>query len=133
MFSVKDIQKVKKEKADIRKETFKVILKKFTNKIKSTFYSGGSNVVLKIPPVIMGYPMYDMHVATVYLQRQLNLLGYKAIVPFDGTIYVTWVFETSKPKTKPTPKLLTYESDPTEDLSSLTKLRETAKKLKNRK
>lgn len=122
---MKDIQKIQKAKSDVRKETFKVILKKFSNKIKSTFYSGGSNVVLKIPPLIMGYPMYDVHVATLYLQRQLKLMGYKAVVPFDGTIYVTWIQEKEKPV-----KRITYTEPTDADFSSLTKLRETAKKIK---
>lgn len=129
MFSVRDIQEMNKKKVDIKKETFKVLLNKFSHKIKSTYLSGGHDTILKIPPMLIGYPMYNMSQATWYLKRQLDLLGYQTIVPFDGAIYVSWASATTteKPKRKllPAPQL--------EDLSSLTALRTTAKKIKTRK
>lgn len=132
MFSVSDIDRLNKQKVNIKKETFKIILKKFSHKIQNTYLSGGDNTLLKVPPMIIGYPMYDIGQATWYLKRQLELLGYRTMVPFDGTIYVTWAKEKKKKKVLlalPAPAA----QDQNEDLSSLTKLRETAKKLKTRK
>lgn len=126
MFSVRDIQMMNKAKTDVKKETFKVILKKFSNTIRHAYASGSTNVILRVPPIVMGFPMYDIGQATWYLKRQLDNLGYQTFVPFDGTIHVSWVFRTAAPST------LRIQSGPSEDLSSLTKLRETAKKINTR-
>lgn len=129
MFSVQDIQRMNQQKVSIKKETFGVLLKKFSHKIKSTYLAGGTNTVLRIPPLVLGYPMYDMHQATMYLKRQLDRLGYQTAVPFDGAIYVSWNLKAPKGHRAPVALL----EGPSDDFSSLARLRETAKKIKTRK
>lgn len=125
MFSVRDIQKMNKAKTDVKKETYKAILKKFSNTIRHAYTSGSTNVILRIPPIVMGFPMYDIGQATWYLKRQLDILGYRTFVPFNGTIHVSWVSYS------PSCKMIQGVPQ-NEDLSSLTKLRETAKKINTR-
>ena len=131
MFSVRDIQEMNKKKVDVKKETFKVLLTKFSHKIKSTYLSGGHDTILRIPPMVLGYPMYNVSQATWYLKRQLDLLGYRTIVPFDGAIYVSWASTAVSKAPERSVRLLGPPAD--EDLSSLTRLRSTAKKIKTRK
>lgn len=131
MFSVKDINNIKRQKDSIKKETFRAILKKFTNKIKNIVHKGGSDAILRIPDFVMGYPPFDRAFATKYLARQLGRLGYRVSVPFDGTIHVTW--KAYKTVTETPPALTWVTEDASEDLTSLMALKTTAKKIRQKK
>lgn len=134
MFSVKDINALKKQKDNVKKETFRVILKQFTNKIKNIVQRGGSDAVLRIPEFVMGYPPIDIVFGTKYLARQLVRLGYRVNVPFHGTIHVTWKSSKgpSYQMVEPPPLQLAWE-DTSEDLTSLMSLKTTAKKIRQKK
>jgi hypothetical protein len=133
MFSVKDIHKLKRQKDAIKKETFRVILKQFTSKIKNIVQRGGSDAILRIPEFVMGYPPFDRVFATKYLARQLVRLGYRVSVPFYGTIHVTWKKE-SKVAVE-VPPLISWhnQEDASEDLTSLMALKSAAKKIRQKK
>jgi hypothetical protein len=132
MFSVKDINALKKQKDNVKKETFRVILKQFTNKIKNIVQRGGSDAVLRIPEFVMGYPPIDIVFGTKYLARQLVRLGYRVNVPFHGTIHVTWKSSKGSQMVEPPPLQLAWE-DTSEDLTSLMSLKTTAKKIRQKK
>ena len=134
MFSVKDINALKKKKDNVKKETFRVILKQFTNKIKNIVQRGGSDAVLRIPEFVMGYPPIDNVFGTKDLARQLVRLGYRVNVPFYGTIHVTWKSSkgSSSQVVEPPPLQLAWE-DTSEDLTSLMSLKTTAKKIRQKK
>ena len=130
MFSVKDINQIKKQKDSVKKETFRVILKQFTTKIKNIVERGGSDAILRMPEFVMGYPTFDHVFATKYISRQLVRLGYTVRVPFTGTIQVTWKKRTV-PDYTPAPALTWNNED--EDLSALMALKTTAKKIRQKK
>jgi hypothetical protein len=135
MFSVKDINALKKQKDNVKKETFRVILKQFTNKIKNIVQRGGSDAVLRIPEFVMGYPPIDIVFGTKYLARQLVRLGYRVNVPFHGTIHVTWKSSKGSSRSQtvePPPLQLSWEGQD-EDLTSLMSLKTTAKKIRQKK
>lgn len=127
MFSVKDISQMKHQRLNVKKETFRVILKQFTLKIKNIVERGGQDAILKVPQFVLGYPPFDAVFATKYIARQLTRLGYSVSVPIVGTLYVTW-----KP-VKAHKNIPTWNSDPQEDLSSLLYLKDTAKKIRQKK
>lgn len=122
---MKDISIMKQQKLNVKKETFRVILKQFTLKIKNIVQRGGSDAILKLPNFVIGYPPFDSAYATKYIARQLTRLGYNVSVPMIGTLYVTWT--TQKVKTP------MWNSDPQEDLSSLLYLKDAAKKIRQKK
>jgi hypothetical protein len=133
MFSVRDIHNLKRQKDAIKKDTFRVILKQFTSKIKNIVQRGGSDAILRIPEFVLGYPTFDRVFATKYLARQLIRLGYRVSVPFYGTIHVTW--KACKVETAPPPPLLISwgHDDVSEDLTSLMALKTAAKKIRQKK
>jgi len=86
---------------------------------------------LTIPPFTIGYPAYDIDTTTVYIQRQLDRLGYKVIKVAQGTLGVSWC---AKPKG---PVVIDHsveeESTRSISLPSLANLQKTAAKLRGKK
>lgn len=90
MISVKDIQKIESERRSARKETYREILKQFDKKIRYAVEVGDRQVFLSTPSMLLGYPLYDVDSATVYLARQLRHLGYQVQELGGPNLYVTW-------------------------------------------
>ena len=90
MMSVKDIQKIESERRRARKETYTEILKQFDKKIRYAVEVGDRQVFLSTPNMLLGYPLYNVTSATVYLARQLRHLGYHVQEIGGPNLYVTW-------------------------------------------
>lgn len=90
MISVKDIQKIESERRRARKDTYREILKQFDKKIRYAVEVGDRQVFLSTPSMLLGYPLYDVDSATVYLARQLRHLGYQVQELGGPSLYVTW-------------------------------------------
>ena len=88
--SVKDIQKIESERRRARKETYTEILKQFDKKIRYAVEVGDRQVFLSTPNMLLGYPLYNVTSATVYLARQLRHLGYHVQEIGGPNLYVTW-------------------------------------------
>ena len=80
----------------MKKELYKQILAQFSKKIKLSVEMGQTQVFLTVPEFVFGYPTFDREAATVYLKRQLELLGYMVNHYSQYQLYVTWVFKTEK-------------------------------------
>ena len=137
MFSIRDIAKIRERKVSVKKETFKIILTKFTNRIRERALQGGTDeMFLDLPPIVMGYPPYDMVFATKYIARQLTRLGFFVTIPFPGRLYVSWKRiprgeASSAPKV---PALTSSYAQPSDDdFKSLMVVKQTANKLKRKK
>ena len=88
--SVKDIQKIESERRRARKETYTEILKQFDKKIRYAVEVGDRQVFLSTPNMLLGYPLYNVTSATMYLARQLRHLGYHVQEIGGPNLYVTW-------------------------------------------
>jgi len=88
--SVKDIQKIESERRRARKETYTEILKQFDKKIRYAVEVGDRQVFLSTPNMLLGYPLYNVTSATLYLARQLRHLGYHVQEIGGPNLYVTW-------------------------------------------
>lgn len=135
MFSIRDVAKIRERKESVRKETFKIILTKFTNRIKERALQGVDEMFLDLPPIIMGYPPYDMVFATKYIARQLSRLGFFVTIPFPGRLYVSWKRIPKEARVPaPVPALLpSYDQPSDDDFKSLMIVKQTANKLKRKK
>ena len=90
MISVKDIQKIESERRRARKDTYREILNQFDKKIRYAVEVGDRQVFLSTPSMLLGFPLYDVNSATVYLSRQLRHLGYQVQELGGPSLYVTW-------------------------------------------
>ena len=82
---------------------------------------------LKVPPMVIGYPLYPFQEAIVFLQRQLVRSGYtvrQGIEP--GEYVVTWEKARPAPKAQAPPQSLASE----DMFSSLANLQKTAQKIR---
>jgi hypothetical protein len=95
MLSVKDLSKLESKRKDIKKALYKEILSQFSKKIKLSAEASQTQTFLTVPSFVYGYPSFDRSLATVYLMRQLELLGYSVVKYSEFDIYVTWI--KSKP------------------------------------
>lgn len=125
MFSIREVAAIKEHKRKVKKETFNIILKKITNRIKEYVHKGVESAFVDIPQLIIGYPPYDMDFATKYIARQLVHLGFVVSIPHPGKLFVSW---KEVPKAAPK-KEAHYDED---DLSSLMVIKTTANKLRGK-
>jgi len=91
MLSVKDLSKLECRRIDVKKALYKEILSQFSKKIKLTAEASQTQAFLSVPSFVYGYPSFDRSAATMYLIRQLELLGYSVVKYGDFDIYVTWI------------------------------------------
>lgn len=128
MIRASDLRKQDNERKNIKKETYKIILNGFMKKIKHSAENGDKFVFLKVPPVVFGYPMYDIREASTFLGRQLKLLGYVVNLVADNELCVTWGVVK---KIKPPPRIHKQQTnDDSVDFTSLMNLKKAAEKYK---
>ena len=130
MISAQELAEQKRKKNEVRKATYKALLEQFCRKIKHASELDESSTFLTIPPFLVGYPAYDIDSATMYLQRQLDRLGYKVIKVARGTLGVSW--GDAKPKG---PVIIDHSTEETKNITlpSLANLQKTAAKIRGKK
>lgn len=129
MFSIREVAKIQENKKKVKKETFTIILKKMTNRIKEHVTKGEKSAFVNVPSFIVGYPPYDLVFATKYMARQLIRLGFAVSIPKAGQVYVSWKIIPSK-QPKKDKKQETF--DDVDDLRSLMVIKDTASKLRRK-
>jgi hypothetical protein len=92
--SLHDLYEIKKKKDNKVCEAFNVILNGCNKKIKKIAELGGQSVYYVIPPMIIGYPLYDYNKCLNYIITNLQKSGlYVSIIPNKNVIYISWKIE----------------------------------------
>lgn len=118
MLTAKELAEKDRQRQNYKKETYKVILEQFLRKVKANFELGLKTAQVTVPPLVIGYPRYDLAKAVVYLHRQLVRLGYRVenTGPYDMNI--SWAQKVQDPET----------IEPEIEFPSLINLKKTAQK-----
>jgi hypothetical protein len=88
-------------KIEMRRDMYKKILSKFCKKIETYNSFGKKDVILQVPAFYLGMTSYNVYNVSVYMQRQLTRLGYRAsILNSEGNIHVAWGGTTTTTKSK---------------------------------
>ena len=118
MLTAKQLAEKDRQRQNYKKETYKVILDQFLRKVKANFELGLKTTQVTVPPLVIGYPRYDLAKAAAYLHRQLVRLGYRVehLGPHDMNI--SWAQKVQDPETV----------DPEIEFPSLINLKKTAQK-----
>lgn len=125
MISAKQIVEAEHKRDDSRKEFYKALLEQFCRKIKYASERGNKSVILTVPPVLVGFPRYDLITTVRYMCRQLQRLGYQVDLVGPLDISVNWS------KASKLEKEIDKETcDPGTYLPSLVNLQKTAQKLR---
>lgn len=90
MISAKEIAKKEHERAKVRKNTYRTILEQMCKKIRSACERNYRFAVVSVPPMVFGYPPYNIPHAVKYIERQLRRLGYSVSQVGVVDFQVTW-------------------------------------------
>jgi hypothetical protein len=132
MINVKAIRKIEEAKTRVRKETYRKIYEQFCRKIQNAVTLGNKQVMLQVPPVLLGFPMYSIESAGVYLKRQLELAGFHVTAVNAGVLYVSWLPQTSKKSPPPQTAEPSDESLFDDTLPTLINLKKAANRARMR-
>lgn len=94
--SLSDLYDIKKKKDAKLNDAFNVILNACYKKIKTIAHIGGQTLYYNIPPIILGYPLYDYTTCMNYIMSSLQKNGlYVALLPYpnNNIIYISWKIE----------------------------------------
>jgi hypothetical protein len=123
------IDKMDAQKRRVKKETYVKIHEQFCRKIQNVAAAGHKQVMLTVPPFVVGYPTYDVTRAAGYLQRQLVNGGFDVTFAHPSTLLVSWFPRSlTNAVERHEPTLPTPEEDAT--LPSLVNLRKAANRLR---
>lgn len=92
--SLYDLYEIKKKKDNKVNEAFNIILTNCNKKIKTIAELGGQSLYYNIPPIIIGFPLYNYKNCVLYIINSLQKNGlYVSILPNNTTIYISWKIE----------------------------------------
>lgn len=93
--SLYDLYEIKKKKDAKLNDAFNIILNSCHKKIKTIAEIGGQSLYYTIPPIIIGYPLYNYSTCMNYIISELKKSGlYVAILPEpNNNIYISWKLE----------------------------------------
>ena len=126
---IEELQKIEKQRREIKKEIYKKIYEQLTKKIKLSVEMSQKQVFLRVPTYVVGYPTYDVKKATDYIERQFNLGGFIVHRVSEVDIYVSW---QTKKKSRPSAMAPSTQEEVDDDsLPTLINLKKLASKYKN--
>ena len=94
--SLYDLYEIKKKKDAKLNDAFNIILNTCHKKIRTIAEIGGQSLYYSIPPIIIGYPLYNYSTCMNYIITELKKSGlYVAILPEpnNNNIYISWKLE----------------------------------------
>ena len=116
------------EKRELKKEVLIRILNSLCKKISFAYSLGKDEILVQIPEMIFGYPTYKLSFVTLYMNRQLQNLGYSTSIMGTGLINISWkVHKTKEIVVKKKIKTIHVE-----ELDSLANLKKTANQIRKK-
>lgn len=94
--SLYELYEIKKKKDNKINDAFNIILNACHKKIKTIAESGGQSLYYPIPPIIIGYPLYNYSNCMKYIINELNNSGLHVSIlpePNNNYIYISWKIE----------------------------------------
>lgn len=129
MINASEIARREHARKNLRKEAYRNILEQFSKKIKTASDRSERAAHLKVPPLVLGFPLYPFDEACDYLSRQLVRSGYTVRKGLEkGEFLVTW--EKAKPAAAPTSIDVQAQAQSDDLFSSLANLQKTASRLR---
>ena len=98
-----DLYEIKKKKELISLNVYNHILNIINIKIREIAEHGGMSFYYKVPPVIIGYPLYNYDNCMEHLIQQLKIAGLYSIrlpSPNHNFLYISWKLEDISSKAK---------------------------------
>lgn len=129
MINASEIARREHARKNLRKEAYRNILEQFSKKIKTASDRSERAAHLKVPPLVIGFPLYPFDEACGYMARQLVRSGYTVRKGLEqGEFLVSW--EKAKPAQVQTPVETQAHAQADDLFSSLANLQKTAARLR---
>jgi len=130
MITRHELNKMDAVKRSVKKEAYKKIYEQFCRTIHAVATAGHKHAMLTVPPFLLGYPIYDVTQAAVYLKRQLTNGGFDVTFVYPSSLVVTWFPESKTPAVQ---ESVSYSTPVLDDdtLPSLINLRKAANKYRS--
>jgi len=129
IISFEDIERKNAAKREAKKEILIKILNMISRKISFAYSLGKTETLIQIPEMMFGYPSYNLPFVTVYMNKQLQNLGYSTSIMGVGLINISWRVHKTK-EIQLNTKTVTFKKH--EDLDSLANLKKTANQLRKK-
>ena len=107
--SLYDLYEIKKKKEAKINSAFNIILNACYKKIKSIATMGGQSLYYTIPPIQLGFPLYNYTECMNYITTTLRKNGlFISILPYPNhnMIYISWKLEDVSPNNNEKKRLL---------------------------
>jgi hypothetical protein len=128
--TIQEIQRLDEKRSKIKKEIYTRIYEDCCRKIRSAASLGETQVFLKLPTFMFGYPTFDIVKASKYTKRQLEHGGFSVVIISEpNELYVSWKQSKNTRSTQET--VVHQEEDVT--LPNLMNLKKLANKLRKAK
>ena len=88
--NAKDLLHIQENKHKKNKEIYRQILKDIENKIKFQNEIGNTKAIVKIPYMKIGYPIYNITHAMMYVLNKLNKHGFSIGNIQENSILILW-------------------------------------------
>lgn len=89
--TIQEIQRLDEKRSKIKKEIYTRMYDDCCRKIRSAASLGETQVFLKLPTFLFGYPTFDIVKASKYTKRQLEHGGFSVVViSVPNELYVSW-------------------------------------------
>jgi hypothetical protein len=98
--SLFDLYEIKKKKEAKVNSAFNIILEACYKKIKSIAMMGAQSLYYSIPPIQIGFPLYNYNDCMSYITKTLKKNGlFVAVLPYPNhnMIYISWKLEDVSP------------------------------------
>jgi hypothetical protein len=131
--TIEDVQKVDMRKRELKKRLYKELYERASSKVREIAKMGLHETWVTIPSFLMGYPSFDLEMATIYIERQFKNGGFYVKNYGQGQLFISWYLDPKKKmkkKEEPFKPQPPKKEDPY-DLSVLVNLKKSADKYKN--
>jgi hypothetical protein len=132
VLSYNDIERKESVKKDHKKEVLVRILNLLSKRIEIAYSLGRKEIYLEIPEMIFGYPAYRLSFVTLYMNKQLQNLGYKTSILGRGLLHVSWRKIDTSVKVIEVKKNIKISNQPDLELETLSNLKKTANNLRKK-
>ena len=91
--SISELYSMKNKRDTKKNDIFILIIEKCHTKIRKIAQQGGMNLFYEIPPILLGYPLYNINECIEYVVDALRKNGLLVQIlphPNNFTIYISW-------------------------------------------
>ena len=110
MINIDELNRIREEKIERKKNTYETILKKCHNRIKivANSHNNLGCCFFQVPKYIYGLPLYDSYSCIMYLVTSLLNNGFDVQYTHPNLLYISWVGKSN-------PKTIEHSSKPKKD------------------